>query len=315
MGSNSLPRIEPGSPASGARCLGHWITTEVLISIYFYIYVDLLKTRNTCQYLLFQFTRVHSCFLPFHETLFPNSEKHGSCYWLSQHVVTAPTVLSHILCLPHPTQAVRLHWAGPYVDVFISPFELTPQPWLPPWQMTSSPYLVSHLMIDSSSCCTCPSHSTQALTAQVELLACVDALFILCELILHGRHTHTHTHTGFDKPHQATYLVDALLMLTPPPPQSSCPPYELPPHSLPLTTHMSSCLSGRLSYSPTLHQASDPNGHFSPNRALTHHSRLQPCVDTSSFCSVSHPSWASSMHGLPPLTWALTSMRASSMNA
>ena len=55
-------------------------------------------------------------------------------------------------------------------------------------------------------------------------------------------HTHTHTHTGFDKPHQATYLVDALLMLTPPPPQSSCPPYELPPHSLPLTTHMSSCL-------------------------------------------------------------------------
>ena len=102
--------------------------------------------------------------------------------------------LTHIMH-SHPTQAVRLHWAGPYVDVFISPFELTPQPWLPPWQMTSSPYLVSHLMIDSSSCCTCPSNSTQALTAQVELLACVDALFILCELILHGRHTHTHTHT------------------------------------------------------------------------------------------------------------------------
>ena len=76
------------------------------------------------------------------------------------------------------------------------------------------PHLGSHLMTDSSPCCRCPSHSTQALTAQVELLACVDALFILCELILHVRHTHTgfvdarfilyelilhirHTHTGF----------------------------------------------------------------------------------------------------------------------
>ena len=102
----------------------------------------------------------------------------------------------------------------------------------------------------------------------------------------------THTHTGFDKPRQATYLEDALLMLTPPPP----PP--APNQAVPL---MSSHLTHSL-WQPTRILASEdafhilqpyirlltPHGHSSPNRDLTHHSRLQPCVDTSSSCSGSH---------------------------
>ena len=103
--------------------------------------------------------------------------------------VTALTVLSHTLCLPHPTQAVRLQWAGPYVhssphlSQHPSPGCLhgrwPPHPtWAPTWWQIFLLYR-------------CPSHSTQALTAQVELLTCLGALFIPRELILHIRHTHT----------------------------------------------------------------------------------------------------------------------------
>ena len=77
------PRIEPGPPALGAWCLGHWSPQK---SPYLFLY--LCRSLENQEHMPIPpvpiHCRVHSCFLPFHETLFSNSEKHGSCYWLSQ---------------------------------------------------------------------------------------------------------------------------------------------------------------------------------------------------------------------------------------